>query len=157
MDNNKTRIEVFKNKKYVIFSQLEGYFLSTCFIDELSPEQIEIECYNISDLQNNKTTMPLHIGYLSEKTDAMDDNANLHLDYLSAFLNSNANVKIEIISNVNLPSLEEAYQISLNRSEAIKKYLVESGIDKDRIIASGFGNINYNKGKEVHSTEIRFH
>ena len=101
--------------------------------------------------------MPLHIGYLSEKTDAMDDNANLHLDYLSAFLNTNANVKIEIISNVNLPSLEEAYQISLNRSEAIKKYLVESGIDKDRIIASGFGNINYNKGKEVHSTEIRFH
>ena len=157
MDNNKTRIEVFKNKKYVMFSQLEGYFLSTCFIDELSPEQIEIECYNISDLQNNKTTMPLHIGYLSEKTDAMDDNANLHLDYLSAFLNTNANVKIEIISNVNLPSLEEAYQISLNRSEAIKKYLVESGIDKDRIIASGFGNINYNKGKEVHSTEIRFH
>ena len=82
---------------------------------------------------------------MSEKTDIMDDNANLYLDYLSDFLNTNPNVNIEIISNVNLPSLEESYYISLNRSNSIKKYLVEKGIDKNRIISSGFGNVNYNK------------
>ena len=45
-------------------------------------------------------------------------------------MNTNPNVNIEIISNVNLPSLEESYYISLNRSNSIKKYLVEKGIDK---------------------------
>lgn len=156
MNENKAKIEVFKNKKYVVFSQLKEHFLSTCFIDEFSPNQIEIECYKISDLQTNNTTLPLHIGYLSEKTDIMDDNANLYLDYLFDFLNTNPNVNIEIISNVNLPSLEESYYISLNRSNSIKKYLVEKGIDKNRIISSGFGNVNYNKENNTHTTEIRF-
>ena len=140
----------------MVFSQLKEHFLSTCFIDEFSLNQIEIECYKISDLQTNNTTLPLHIGYLSEKTDIMDDNANLYLDYLFDFLNTNPNVNIEIISNVNLPSLEESYYISLNRSNSIKKYLVEKGIDKNRIISSGFGNVNYNKENNTHSTEIRF-
>ena len=157
MVDNKQRVDVFKNKRYVVFSYLEGYFLTTAFISETSSQQIEIDCYKIEDLKLSKQKLPLYISYLDKKTERMDDNAYLHLNYLLKFLENNPNQVIEIISNVDLPSMEEAYYVSVNRADAIKNYLIDNGIDKKRIISSGYGNVNYGKDREVNSIEIRFH
>jgi outer membrane protein OmpA-like peptidoglycan-associated protein len=62
---------------------------------------------------------------------------------LYRFMNRNPGAQIEIVGHVNAPDMKNIRQLkklSQERAEAVKKYLVEKGIESNRISCTGAGN-----------------
>ena len=60
------------------------------------------------------------------------------LDSLASFLKTHSEIKIDVINHCDFRTSEELFLLlTQRRAEAIKEYLVESGIDETRIIAIG--------------------
>ena len=68
------------------------------------------------------------------------EDAKIELDKIVVFLNTNTEVKIEIGSHTDCRQSSIANQIlSQKRAAATLNYLVEKGINKDRLTAKGYG------------------
>lgn len=62
------------------------------------------------------------------------------LDEVKDYLNKNKKIQIEIGGHTNNKCAEKyCERLSLDRAEAVKQYLVENGIDGNRITTKGFG------------------
>jgi outer membrane protein OmpA-like peptidoglycan-associated protein len=65
------------------------------------------------------------------------------LNRVADFLQENSLIKIEISGHTdNIGGYEENMALSQKRAEAVADYLINAGIDKDRIIAKGYGYNN---------------
>jgi outer membrane protein OmpA-like peptidoglycan-associated protein len=63
------------------------------------------------------------------------------LDEIYRFLDYYPNVKIEIGGHANLkPKKEYALNLSQKRAESVRNYLIEKGIEEDRVVPVGYGN-----------------
>lgn len=63
------------------------------------------------------------------------------IDEIYRFLDYYPNVKIEIGGHANLkPKKEYALKLSQKRAESVRDYLIEKGIDEDRVVPVGYGN-----------------
>ena len=113
--------------------------------------------HNIDLLKANKTTLPLVlVDYLGKNSVMLVDKSYYELNNIADFMKNNPNYTVEIIINVDIDDVEKAYNLSQSRSHAIKNYLVSIGVDKDRVIASGFANTAYlSESDTVYQTEIR--
>ena len=142
---------------YIINSLLNGYYSPICVLNEGSLDNVEMMYYDLDALKNDKTTLPLVlVDYLGKNSVVLADKSYYELNNIADFMKNNLNYKVEIISNVDIEDVEKAYNLSQARSRTIKDYLVSIGVDKDRIIASGFANIAYlSKSDTVYQTEIR--
>jgi len=99
-------------------------------------------------------------------TDKFDlrQESDLELKRLIQIMNENVTLKISIEGHTDNDGTEDHnQQLSLNRANAVKKYLVSQGIAMDRIETTGFGSLkpikentsvdNKQKNRRV---EIRF-
>lgn len=68
--------------------------------------------------------------------------AEAQLKRLRDFMELNSEIRIEIQGHVHLigENTFGAKRMSLSRAKKVRDYLIESGIDKDRIEAEGYGN-----------------
>ena len=83
------------------------------------------------------------VQFVASRTEFINKNTPLELDSLFDFLNTNTNVKINVVGHVNGPfnTDPEGYQkLSTARAEKIKEYLVEKGIGSNRITFEGKSN-----------------
>ena len=63
------------------------------------------------------------------------------LDVLVDILNHKKNLVIEIAGHTdNVGSPEDNKNLSFSRSQAVRKYLIEKGIDPKRLVAKGYGD-----------------
>lgn len=157
-DNERlVEMRLFTGKTYIINSLLNGYYSPICVLNEGSLDNVEMMYYDLDALKNDKTTLPLVlVDYLGKNSVVLADKSYYELNNIADFMKNNLNYKVEIISNVDIDDVEKAYNLSQARSRTIKDYLVSIGVDKDRIIASGFANIAYlSKSDTVYQTEIR--
>ena len=157
--DNERQVEMrlFTGKTYIINSLLHGYYSPICVLNEYSLDNVEMVYHNIDVLKTNKTTLPLVlVDYLGKNSVMLVDKSYYELNNIADFMKNNPNYTVEIISNVDIDDVEKAYNLSQSRSHAIKNYLVSIGVDKDRVIASGFANTAYlSKSDTVYQTEIR--
>lgn len=62
------------------------------------------------------------------------------LHELKTFLRNNKSVKIELRGHTNtIPPAEYCNELSTKRAHTVKEYLVEAGVDAERIVATGYG------------------
>ena len=62
------------------------------------------------------------------------------LDRLATFLNSEANSKFEIAGHTDADgSATSNLELSKNRAEAVKQYLISKGVAAERLVAKGYG------------------
>ncbi|MBO7200737.1 MAG: PD40 domain-containing protein [Bacteroidales bacterium] len=156
-DERQVEMRLFTGKTYIINSLLHGYYSPICVLNEYSLDNVEMVYHNIDVLKTNKTTLPLVlVDYLGKNSVMLVDKSYYELNNIADFMKNNPNYTVEIISNVDIDDVEKAYNLSQSRSHAIKNYLVSIGVDKDRVIASGFANTAYlSESDTIYQTEIR--
>ena len=137
-------IRLFAGKTYIVQSLLRGYYSPIRIINSDTPDNMEVILYDIAQLKAAKNKLPLVlVSYMAAHSDVLTDNSYYELNNLADFIKDNPDCMVEVISNVADDDAVQAFNLSQSRSHTIKKYLVSLGVDKNRVIASGYGNTGY--------------
>lgn len=141
-------------KKYGFFAQKSGYFALSDNIDLTNITQyteIERNLYLVPIQQNNNNNNPPpadnkislnNIFFKRGKAELLPSSFP-ELDRLVQMMNDNPNLNIEIQGYTNNVGDRQALiDLSVQRAEVVKKYLVQKGITPNRITTKGFGPDN---------------
>ena len=130
---------IFGTAKYQITASAEGYNARTVIVD---PKDINPENNVVRDIQltpKGETIILNHLIFAQGKS-VIDPKSYGELDEVVQMLKENEKIEIQLeghTDNQGNPKLN--MQLSENRVEAVKKYLVEKGIAKGRIKTKAFG------------------
>jgi outer membrane protein OmpA-like peptidoglycan-associated protein len=138
---SKTLVDVYSYKNYTINVVQKGYMLSSQQFmpldDSLSVITIKLKPIKVGD----KVTLD-NIKFESDKVEILKK-SDLALQQLYKFLNENETVSIEIQGHVNGEkgkNKKEYKQLSDDRANAVYNFLIEKGINKNRLSFKGYGN-----------------
>lgn len=116
------------------------YYAEKFWPQESSTHRQSIE---LQPLKKGATTDIRDIVFLGDKTEIYHKSRPALAEMIQ-FLNTNPNVDIVIVGHVNGPDNKKSAKFykkaSIERAEAVKKYLVDNGIDEKRLSVDGKGN-----------------
>jgi OmpA-OmpF porin, OOP family len=125
---------LYVNKKGYLFESLSFDYLKE---NELKP--VEINIY-LKPLKTGMATILKNIFFEIDKYE-LKDKSKTELNKIVNFLKLNPTLKIEINGHTdNSGSKEYNRLLSLNRAKAVYQYLIDSGIECDRISVQGYGD-----------------
>ena len=147
-------IKIFKADTFYVFKQIKIPDLDYDFTMNYN-FQIEV-LYSYLDI------IQLDIHFASNSAEIQERDKE-ELDRLYERLSNNSLTQIELASHTDsIGSDESNMRLSQRRSNSVKKYLVEKGIDENRIIAKGYGekepkeSNKYPAGRAINRrTEVR--
>lgn len=146
MKDGSYSVRVTPGVKYVLLGTCQGYLNS---MQELETEQVEGEHEYQIDFALPSITVPVlidNIFYEFDKATLTAESAT-SLDALVELLNQNPNTTIELSSHCDFRGSDSYNQrLSQARAESVVEYLVDKGIEKERLTAVGYGE---GKPKEV--------
>lgn len=109
------------------------------FIAEAKMEEIE----EIGSKYRSNNKMVLNNIYFDFGTAQLTKDSDKMLERLYQTLKSSPDLKIEISGHTdNIGKVEVNNWLSENRANSVKKWLVKKGIDKNRLVAKGYGESN---------------
>ena len=128
-----------KNTDYVFAVYKEGYFMGKGKMTTVGLTQTT-ELKPVVVLTGLAKTFEIpNINYDFGKWDLKDE-SKLALDSLVQILKDNPNLTIEISSHTDMVGNDEInLEISQKRAQSVVDYLIERGINPDRVIAIGYG------------------
>jgi OmpA-OmpF porin, OOP family len=130
---------IFGTAKYQITASAEGYNTRTVIVD---PKDIDAEKKVVRDIlltPKGETMILDHLIFAQGKS-IIDAKSYPQLDEVVQMLKENEKIEIQLeghTDNQGNPKLN--MELSENRVEAVKKYLVDKGISKNRIKTKAFG------------------
>ncbi len=130
-----------KGKKYDVSVQKKGYtFYSEKFdLRKLEKSNAVYRSIKLSPIVTG-TRMILRNLYFEYRSDRILSEADQELQRLLALMKKNPEMRIEISGHTdNVGSSRYNKRLSQKRATAVKKYLTEKGIDKNRMTAKGYG------------------
>ena len=152
-ENGKFLVVLPTGKQYALNVSKSNYlFYSDHF-------QLSDEYFSLEPIVKNIPLKPIKAGAtivlknIFYKTDKylLKKTSKTELNILIEFLNLNKNVKLEISGHTdNTGSKEHNITLSKNRAKSVYDYLIENGINADRLESTGFG---YSKPVDTNQTE----
>jgi outer membrane protein OmpA-like peptidoglycan-associated protein len=128
---------------FSVMGSKDGYFTNTEDVTTVGKNQSE-DMYvklklELEEIVVNKPIVLENIYYDLDKSEIRPD-AKPGLDKLVAIMNENPDIRIELGSHTDSRA-DDAYndRLSQKRAESAVKYIVSSGISRDRITAKGYG------------------
>lgn len=131
-----------QNYEVNIVISTKGYMLSAFDFKLFKNRSTENEVIYIEKIQEGKKVNLKNIQFYGERADFLPS-ASGALKSLLTFMQQNPTVNIEIEGHVNGPdqSNTRAFKkLSFDRANAVKKHLVEQGIESNRMQYIGYGN-----------------
>ena len=108
-------------------------------ITEVKPLALTDKSLNVKELKKGTVLVMEHIYFEFGASDIQQE-ALKDLNILEKFLSANPTIKIEIAGHTDSKGDEKLNQeLSQERADAIRRYLIEKGIDADRLKAVGYG------------------
>lgn len=127
---------------YILSAKAEGYYPMTEVVD-LRKEERAVKVYKdlyLAPLEVGQSIRLNNVFFETGKSVLMPQSFP-ELDRVVAFLNENANMKIEISGHTdNKGSAALNNKLSAARAEAVAKYIISKGIEKDRLTSRGYGS-----------------
>lgn len=126
--------------KFKIKVDAPGYFFKDLFINIRDDKEKELTVY-LNPLEKNQQIELEGIQFLPQSTVFTED-AKPKLRRIRDFLALNKDVNIEIQGHVHRIGKNnwKSKRVSKQRAKKVKSYLIENGIDGDRMTVKGFGN-----------------
>jgi outer membrane protein OmpA-like peptidoglycan-associated protein len=130
---------IFGTAKYQITAAAEGYNPRTVIVDPKDIDQENKVVRDISLTPKGETIVLNHLIFAQGKS-VIDPKSYSELDEVVQMLKENQRIEIQLEGHTdNQGSSKLNMELSENRVEAVKKYLVEKGIAKGRIKTKAFG------------------
>jgi len=131
--------KLFKDSVYTVDISVEGYLddkqtIKTDTINDNST--IELELFSLKE----GTTIQLKSVLFKRGTSDIKDGSFEELDRVYIMLKKNPTIEIELAGHTdNTGSAKLNIELSQKRSDRIKEYLVEKGINSKRLQSKGYG------------------
>lgn len=139
--DGKFHFTISGNTDYAVTAEKQGYFSDTKEVSTIGKQPGE-DLFVKLELQKLEIDKPIvlkNIYYDFDKANIRPD-AAIELDKLVKVLKDNPTIKIELSSHTDCRGTDAYNQrLSKRRAESAVKYIIERGIDKDRITAKGYG------------------
>lgn len=150
-DDGEFQFRVYPEEDYVLIADKEKYFTTR---SDFSTIGRTVDKSTLTEMVTNKTFNtemildPLFIGerivleniYYEFNSAKIGDEAALELDKLVEILEDNPQIRIELSSHTDSVGTDSYnLQLSQRRAESAVSYILENGIDPDRIVARGYG------------------
>jgi len=133
------RLQIDRGVDYVLLANAPGYLNSKMDLSTLNLERDTLYYVDFVLYSINKPNILENIFYDFDKATLRPESMKA-LDELIELLNLNPNVTIELSAHTDRKGSDQYNQrLSLRRAESVVKYLIEGGIDKDRLVAAGYG------------------
>lgn len=152
------KTKLFKDSIYTVDISVEGFLgdKQTIKTDTISDDQtIRLELMSLAE----GTTIQLKSVLFKRGTADILDGSFEELDRVYTMLKKNPNVEIELSGHTdNTGSAKLNIELSQERSDRIKQYLVEKGIDAKRLESKGYGGarpISSNKSEATRKLNRR--
>jgi len=133
------KTKLFKDSIYTVEISAEGYLddLKTIRIDSIeNNETIQFELFGLEE----GTTIQLKSVLFKRGTADILDGSFEELDRVYNMLKKNPNIEIELSGHTdNTGSAKLNIELSQERSDRIKEYLVDKGVDAKRLESKGYG------------------
>ncbi len=150
-----------QNYEVNVVVSAKGYMLSAFDFKLFKNRSTEQEIIYVEKIKEGNKVNLKNIQFHGEKAEFLPT-ATGALKSLLTFMQQNPTVKIEIEGHVNgpdQPNLKRFKTLSFDRALAVKNYLVENGIESNRIQYIGYGNSQmlfpYPMKEEEHSANRR--
>jgi OmpA-OmpF porin, OOP family len=126
--------------QYVVTIESKGFISSR--------EKLDIQTYEMKDLEMNFKLQPIEVGTTVELKDVLFEQSKTtllpqsfdELNLVVSFMKANPNVRIELgghTDNRGIPS--QNVKLSQGRVDKVKEYLITKGIEGKRISGKGYG------------------
>ena len=129
------------NKNYALNVSMDGYLFHSENIELLSgtPEEPFLKNVGMKQLSVGETVVLKNVFFETNKYDLKDE-SRVELMKLHSFMQNNPAVSIEISGHTDNVGNDNDNQIlSENRAQAIYNFLIENGIEADRLSYKGYG------------------
>ena len=141
---------------YVLLGTCEG-FLN--YKQELRMDSLNASCDSVLQFPLSSMTHPVlleNIFYEFDKA-TLTEESTASLDSLITLLNDNPNVTIEIGAHCDYKG-SAAYneRLSQRRAESVVNYLIQGGIEADRLVAKGYGESQPKVLRKKQATQLGF-
>ena len=137
-DNPPPTFPLEVGQSYEILVTKEGYFNKTVKIDNLSKNDILQEIL-LTPVEIGKSIIIDDLHFKTGLTE-LDDASYRLLDQLVDFMSQNSTLKIEIAGHTDSDGSEEFNQtLSEGRAQSAVNYIIEKGVDQNRLVAKGYG------------------
>jgi OmpA-OmpF porin, OOP family len=140
---------IFGTAKYQITASAEGYNPRTVIVDPKDIDQQNQVLRDIYLTPKGETVVLNHLIFAQGKAD-LDPKSYPELDEVVQMLKENPAMEIRLeghTDNVGNPKMN--MELSQNRVEAVKKYMVSKGISKGRIETKAFGGTHPLKNEQT--------
>ncbi len=131
-----------KNHKAFINVSAKGYLMISVEVNVSSYEKVVVQDIFLDPIESGKKVNLKNIRFIGDRAEFLP-NSTSALKSLLSFMELNNSVTIEIEGHVNGPGKSNSNdykELSNNRAQAVKSYLVENGISENRISSVGYGN-----------------
>lgn len=153
----KMPVKIVSEQEYLAWKEKQSsYYLSTVRGTESDPWKDRLFDFEVeerkdafnAELDNALSAETaegriLELSYVSFRTGSaeLEDISRYELDYVAEALNNRSGIRVELAGHTdNTGDASNNQVLSLERAEAVKKYLVDKGIEENRLVTRGYGD-----------------
>lgn len=148
------KLRLNKGRDYAVLVNCDNVFVPAMEIRGRSSNSLTLTGYTLGQMSQRKEPLPLPMVCFAQNTDRMLPLAEAELALLAQFVKRNTVCMIEVQVQVNGTDDKACYNLSVDRSLAIRSRLVEMGVNPDRIRISAYGNVNYKQGRNTAEVSV---
>ncbi len=154
---------LYKGENYAVLVEADWFYVPTLFVEKVeqgitaATRMYEMRGYLWEELKNMEGAISLPLVSFYEGTARLLPLGEAELRVLGHYMQQRTISKIEIIVRVAGNDDKVCYDLSLERAQSIRAFLVEYGVDPSRIRLSAYGNVDCRKKVKWNEVEIRFY
>ncbi len=139
--NYAVAVPVKKDEEFIMTAKKKGYFFNSVYIN---PENGKFDPpttvdFKIEKMEKGKPVILNNVNF-STGSNKLNNVSKAELNRLVEFLKENPRLKIVLYGHTdNVGETDYNLQLSISRTQAVKKYLRSKGINSSRVYNKGFG------------------
>lgn len=146
----------YKGKKYAVLAMADWLYVPTVIVGEEEKGVLPVRGYTLDELRSLTAPITLSLVQFYSGTPRLLPLAEEELRYLGRYMLQRTTSKVNITVHAQDVDDRQSYDLSLERAMAVRAFLVDYGVDSDRITLSAQGNRSIKTGTKSESVEVRF-